>query len=213
MESRAITVGSKKNKKVLIKMIPGHFATNHSHINYYIDMTGVKCVSYMAKAAAHTLSKKYINSTQVDTIICMDGCEVIGAYLAQELSEGGINSLNNNNNISVVSPEYNTNGQMIFKDNLVSMIENKRVLLLIASATTGKTINKALECINYYGGNIAGISALFSATTQINGVEIDSVFGISDIADYKTYSQKDCPDCRAGKRIDAIVNSYGYSKF
>lgn len=39
MESREIMVKSKKNKKIEIGIIPGHFATNHSHINYYINMT------------------------------------------------------------------------------------------------------------------------------------------------------------------------------
>ncbi len=213
MESRAKSLKSKKNKNVVINVIPGHFATNHSHVNYYIDMTGVKCTNKMAVEAAHTLAKKYVNNVSIDTIVCMDGCEVVGAYLAQELTSSGINSMNKDASINIVTPEYNTNGQMIFRDNTSPMIWNKNVLLLIASATTGKTINKAMECINYYGGKIAQISALFSATKSINGVEIDSVFDTDDVSDYKTFPQKDCPDCAAGKRIDAIVNSFGYSKF
>ena len=48
MESRSIRIKSRKNKNISIKVIPGHFATNHSHINYYIDMTGIK---YHMKAA------------------------------------------------------------------------------------------------------------------------------------------------------------------
>lgn len=213
MESKAITIKSKNSRKVTLRMIPGHFATNHSHINYYIDITGIKCVSEMAQAAAVTLAGKYVNTHHIDTIICMDGCEVLGAYIAQELSSGGIRAINDSNSINVVSPEYNTNGQMIFMNNLEPMITNKNVLLLIASATTGKTINKALQCIQYYGGKTVGISAIFSAQNEIDGIEIDTIFNQTDIPDYKTFATKDCPDCIAGKRIDAIVNSYGYSKF
>ena len=34
MESRKQTISAKYNKKIQIGVIPGHFATNHSHINY-----------------------------------------------------------------------------------------------------------------------------------------------------------------------------------
>ena len=37
MEARAINIISKQDKNLKIKIIPGHFATSHSHINYYID--------------------------------------------------------------------------------------------------------------------------------------------------------------------------------
>ena len=41
MNSRAIDLRAKKNKRIGIKIIPGHFSTSHSHVNYYIDMTAV----------------------------------------------------------------------------------------------------------------------------------------------------------------------------
>ena len=30
-----------KNTHLPLKAVPGHFATNHAHINYYIDMTTI----------------------------------------------------------------------------------------------------------------------------------------------------------------------------
>ena len=39
METRILEIKSKSNSKIKIGVIPGHFATNHSHVNYYIDMT------------------------------------------------------------------------------------------------------------------------------------------------------------------------------
>ena len=42
METRLHEIISNSNKKIKIGVIPGHFATNHSHVNYYIDMTGIK---------------------------------------------------------------------------------------------------------------------------------------------------------------------------
>ena len=101
---------------------------------------------------------------------------------------------------------------MIFRDNLQPMIEGKHVLLLIASATTGKTIKKSLECIKYYGGSIAGISAIFSVATEVDGYPVHALFTEKDLPDYKTYPHDQCPMCQAGNRIEAIVNSYGYSE-
>ncbi|MGN0243664.1 MAG: phosphoribosyltransferase [Lachnospiraceae bacterium] len=212
MEQRFMKVHAKENKKVELKVMPGHFATNHSHINYYIDMTNIKYGTKMAKECARAMAKVYVNNTDIDTIICMDGCEVIGGYLAEELTKNGINSLNKEKNIYVVTPEFNNNGQMIFRDNVQPMVWNKNVLLLIASCTTGKTINRSLECIKYYSGNVVGIEAIFSAIDSKDGIDIKSVFSTKDIPDYQTYSFKDCPLCAEKRKIDAIVNSYGYSK-
>ena len=63
MESRAIKIKSPNNSKISIKVIPGHFATNHSHINYYIDMTSIKHRHAMAYEAAATMARKYENNT------------------------------------------------------------------------------------------------------------------------------------------------------
>ena len=71
------------------------------------------------------------NNTMVDTIICLNGCEVIGAYLAQELTKSGIMCMNAHDTIYITSPEQDINGQMIFRDNAKIMVEGKNVLILI----------------------------------------------------------------------------------
>ena len=43
---------SRKFPDVIMKIIPGHFVTPNSHINYYIDMTTMKTRQSEAKAAA-----------------------------------------------------------------------------------------------------------------------------------------------------------------
>lgn len=212
MERDAIKVYSRYNNSLSVKIIPGHFATNHSHINYYMDMTTLKTRQSMALAAAKSIVHEYVNSTVIDTIVCMDGTEVIGAYLAEELSAAGFMSMNSHKTIYVISPEMNSVGQLIFRDNLQPMIQNKHVLLLLATATTGRTIEQALECIKYYQGSVAGVSALFSAVDEINGHEIHSIFKTDDFPEYQTYTSTECPYCQAGEKLDAIVNSYGYMK-
>lgn len=212
MEMRTTKIHSNVNPNAIIRVIPGHFVTNHSHINTYVDMTIMKSRKSEAAAAASVLARKYTTSTYIDTIICMDGCEVIGAYLADELTASGIMSLNQHKTMYIVTPEMNPGGQLIFRDNMQFMIEGKHCLLLLASATTGRTVARALECIQYYGGMISGVSAIFSASDRVEGVEINHIFSAEDIGDYQTYEASKCPMCARGERIDAIVNSFGYSR-
>ena len=74
---------------------------------------------------------------------------------------------------------------MIFRDNLKPEIAGKNVLLLLASATTGKTVRNSIECIQYYGGILQGISSIFSAVDSIDGHRIDALFRADDIPNYE----------------------------
>ena len=210
MESRAMEIKSKNNSKIKIGIIPGHFATNHSHVNYYVDMTALKTHHIIAREAGRELSKAYVSSMDIDTIICLEGTEIIGAFLAEELSKSGL--INSGKDIAVITPETNANNQMIFRDNIQKDIFNKRVLLLISSVSTGKTINRSVECLQYYNGILAGVSAIFSAISEYNGIDINSIFTPGDINNYKTMSANECELCKSGQKVDAIINSFGYSK-
>lgn len=211
MESRTIKLYN-KNTTVPLKVVPGHFATIHSHVNYYVDMTTLKTRVSEAGAVASTLAGQYVANSIVDTILCLDGTQVIGALMAQELTRAGYGSINAHGTIYVVTPEYDSSNQMIFRDNLRPMIENKHVIVLMASVTTGITIRKSMNCISYYGGIPVGASAIFSAVDDVEGYPVHSIFHTEDLPDYQSCAVQDCPQCKAGQRIDALVNSYGYSK-
>ena len=203
---------SKLDPNVVLKVYEGHFATVHSHITKYFDFSTIKARRSEAMAAANILADKYVNTTIVDTILCMEGTEVIGAYLADRLTRNGIMSMNAHKTIYVVSPEMGTGVQMVFRDNNEFMIRGKNVVLLVASASTGGSIFQSTECVEYYGGHIAGVSAIFSAIPKVGNHEINSIFTAEDVPGYGTYKMKDCPYCRNKQKLDAIVNAYGYSK-
>ena len=74
---------------VPLRVARGHFATNHSHINYYIDITNQKTRLNEAQDSARQLVKNFINDTPVDTILCLDGTAVLGTCVAQELTRVG----------------------------------------------------------------------------------------------------------------------------
>lgn len=211
-ESRIVKYYARKDPNIAIKVIDGHFATSHSHVNKYLDMTTMKTRQNEAERIAVAMKDYYnVMGKPIDTIVCMDGCEVIGAFLASELTKAGVLSMNAHKTIYVVSPEFDSNGLMIFRDNLKHEIENRNVLLLLASASTGKTIRNSIECINYYGGMLQGISAIFSAVDSVDGHVIDALFRPEDIPGYETYSSHSCPMCQAKQKIEAIVNGFGYS--
>lgn len=201
-----------KKRNVFLRVSKGHFATNHSHINYYIDVTTQKTRLSEAQAVASELVSYYSNTTIVDTVLCLDGTQVIGTCLAEELTKGNFVSINAHQTVYVLTPEHTTGSQLIFREGLLSAIQGKHVLILAASVTTGYTAKSAIEAIQYYGGHIAGIASIFASVDECMGYPVHSVFETSDLEDYQSYPSHECPLCRAGKKIDALVNSFGYSK-
>lgn len=194
---------------VPLRIARGHFATNHSHINYYIDISSQKTRLSEAKDVAKQLAPHY-NNIPVDTILCLDGTAVIGTCLAEELV-GTRRSVNSNGAICVLEPEYNANSQIIFRDNAQPLIRNKHVLILMASVTTGFTAGRSIEAVGYYGGTVVGVTSLYSAVHEAAGMVVHSVYDVNDLPDYKSYDYRDCPFCKQGRRLDALVNSFGYS--
>ena len=201
----------RRRGNVPLRVAKGHFATNHSHINYYIDITYHKTRLSEAKASAYELVSHFINDTPVDTIICLDGTAVLGAFVAEELTKSGFRTINVHQTIYVLEPELSSSSQMIFRDNIQPMIRGKHVLILMASVTTGFTAKRAIEAIGYYGGHVAGVAAIYRAVDDILGYPVRSIYSVKDLPDYESYDYRDCPYCKQGKKLDALVNSYGYS--
>ena len=68
-----------------------------------------------------------------------------------------------------------------------------------------------VSTVNYYGGTVAGLSAIFATTHECMGYEVTSIFDPASLPDYASFDSRDCPLCKAGQHIDALVNSFGYS--
>lgn len=201
-----------KNKNLFLRVLKGHYATNHSHINYYIDVSMQKSRLSEAQAVANELSAYYKSSTLVDTILCLDGMEVVGTCLASALTADGFMSVNAHQTIYVVTPEHLNGSQLIFRDNLVSTIKGKNVLILAASVATGYTAGSAIEAIKYYGGTVSGICSIFATASEYMGYNVHSVFNPNDLEGYFSSPSHECPLCKQGQKIDGLVNSHGFSK-
>ena len=86
------------------------------------------------------------------------------------------------------------------------------VWLLMGIVSSGATLEVAMQSLKYYGAIISGAACIFSVPDAAAGVEIVAAFHPEDVPDYQFYAPHNCPLCKAGVRIDALVNSYGYSE-
>ena len=202
-----------KRKNLYLRVAKGHFASNHSHTNYYIDVAAQKSRLSEAKAVAQELCANYnYTSTIIDTILCLDGTEVIGTCLANELTKNSFANINSHQTIYVVTPEMTNGSQMMFRDNIVPMIKDKHVLILAVSVASGVTAQAAIEAVNYYGGNVTGVSAIFATSEKCGDYQVNSVFNPHDLDGYFNCPAHECPLCKAKKKIDALINCHGFSK-
>ena len=132
MEKRQMKFYSKDSNAAAIHALPGHFATSHSHINYYIDITSLKTRINEAKEVAKVLAGKFTSHIVVDTIVCMDGTEVIGAFLSEELEKRHIVTTRNlHKTIYVVCPEINANNQVMLGYNFNRRIRGNVLLVVV----------------------------------------------------------------------------------
>ncbi len=196
---------------VSLNVAKGHFATRNSHTNYFVDVTRQQSCVRDAEAVARQLAQRLNQNLMVDTILCMDGTRVIGTCLAQKLTQGGFRSINAGKEVYVLRENPGTNGKLIFRDNARFMLEGKNILLLLASVTTGGTVRKGIECVQYYQGNVAGIAAVYSHQKEIDGIPIVSLFDTNDLPGYASYLPEECPMCREKQELDAVVDKFGYS--
>ena len=201
-----VSVGS-----VSLRVAKGHFATRNSHTNYFIDVTEQRSCLREAEAVARQLAQRdLIRNTMVDTILCLDGTRVIGTCLAQELTQGGNRSINAGKEIYLLRENLSRDGKLIFRDNARFMLDGKNVLLLLASVTTGGTVRKGMRCVQYSKGNVAGITSIYSHVKEIDGMPVVSLFHTDDLPGYASYRPDECPLCKMGQPLDAVIDKYGY---
>ena len=94
MQTINITKLSTKRNDLFLRVATGHFATSNRHTNYYIDVVSQKTRINEAKAVAEEICSYYYTDTIVDTILCLDGTEVIGAFLADNLAKADFMNMN-----------------------------------------------------------------------------------------------------------------------
>jgi orotate phosphoribosyltransferase len=213
MDDTFFTVASQKNPRITVRVTPGHFATNSAHRSHYVDIFDLMSSASAARDAARELAVPYRVNTFVDAVVYMDGTGILAAFLADELLQAGMSVMNEGGEILLLTPMVSSDGRFIFHQNVREKIKNRNAVLLVASLSTGVTAGQMTECLSYYGCKLAGISAIFSAYSEINGMAVHSLFDCADIPGYHFYKPSECGMCREGIKVDAIISSEGYTRF
>lgn len=219
MENKDFAVSLSKNPVIEMNVIPGHFTTKHYHVTHYLDFINLKNNASIASDVAAEMVLPYLNTKLVDTIICIEGTDIIGAYMARELLKEGTSVINSGRDIHVLTPAININRKLVFQSNTEKLILNKNIVLLVSLMARGVTVNSVLECLSYYGGRVVGISTLFNTLPEnhdrgtrcmFNDIDIHSLFTDKDIPEYKISTPGECPKCEEGQGLYAIVTQDGY---
>ena len=210
MLMNCVTVSAKGNRKIRLNIYPGHYATSHAHVDNYFSMTEVRTDCAMAAEAADVLAS-YFRYSPVDTVISLEYTQIIGAFVAQNLSAPG-RDINSGADIHVVTPQVNSNNQLTFSSDMQPYVTGKNVLLLLSTVSTGRSLARAAECIRYYGGNLGGIASIFSAIGESGGMPVRSIFTSADLSSYNSYQSDQCPFCKNGRKLDGFITTAGYTE-
>jgi orotate phosphoribosyltransferase len=210
MLMNCVTVSAKGNRKIRLNIYPGHYATSHAHVDNYFSMTEVRTDCSMAAEAADVLAS-YFRYTPVDTVISLEYTQIIGAFVAQNLSSPG-RDINSGTDLHVVTPQVNSNNQLTFSSDMQPYVTGKNVLLLLSTVSTGRSLARAAECIRYYGGRLAGIASIFSAIGESGGMPVRSIFTSADLSSYNSYRSDECPFCKNGRKLDGFITTAGYTE-
>ena len=223
------------NPELKLEVYKGHFASDRFHSNYYIDLIPMKVQLAKAKLTAEAMADKYVHrvktgarkgigseyaalssdlamSTPIDTIICMDGCEALGAYVADKLSGYGVSTNNEFGTYNIVTPDFDDSGALLVTDDFQKMLKGKNILILLATAMQGKTLGRILSTVSEYGGHIIGISVIFSMVDSLDGYPVNAVFSREDIPDFELSNDKGCELCGKKVPVDGIITRYGLRK-
>lgn len=210
MINRIEKIYSPQDPGVALKVQQGHFATPHSHVTHYFDLTTLRTRVSEAQSAARILASQWDKSRPVDTIVCIDGMEVVGAFLAEQLLAASVPSMNAHETIYVTAPEKNGQGGFAFGESRIPLIRRKNVLILAGSITTGQTVRSCMDAVRCCEGIPEGICSVFSALRRVSETTVYTLFTAGQVADYRSSSGAECVQCMAGKKLDATVNGEGY---
>ena len=92
--------------------------------------------------------------------------------------------------------------RLIFEKNNVSLSDSE------LNAAAAMNYSDFLGFLRSYGI----VYTLDELKSEMDGFAVHSVFHAEDLPGYAAYSADDCPFCKKGIKLDAVVNGFGYSK-
>ena len=131
--------------------------------------------------------------------------------MASELTKAGYTNMNAHQTIYVVTPEHTTGSQLLFRENTAPMIAGGTYWCWRRPLPPASPCRGAVEAIRYYGGDPVGIASIFASVKECAGYPVASIFDPRP-SRLRNLRLPQLPVVQAGgKKIDALVNSFGYS--
>lgn len=164
----------------------GHFAYRSGrHSGALLDRDRLLADPQVASRMAYALAKQYFTA-KVETVAAPS---IWGAGLAQFIAY----FLDPKAKVVYATPL--PDGGKRVADNLLGLIQHKRVLLADNLIISGDTLTWFDREIEKHGGEVVGICTLWNGTHEKIGGH--TVFGLLN-ALYPSYEPEDCPICAAG---------------
>ena len=94
---------------------------------------------------------------------------------------------------------------------LLKQLKNRPEVETHLVMTKGAELTLRAEC-GLEPEALGAMATAWHAVDAIGALPVTSLFNPRDLPGYTTSDAAACPLCRAGQKLDAIVNSFGYSK-
>ena len=83
-----------------------------------------------------------------------------------------------------------------------------------AQGRVEEIVSGAIEAIRYYGGNTVGVCSIIANIEECGGLPVTAIFHTEHLwSDFISLPSHECPLCKTGVKLDAMVNTYGFSSF
>jgi orotate phosphoribosyltransferase len=178
-----------------------HFVgTSGKHMSIYVSKDSLLPHTAETFRITELLAQKH-KDLDVDVVAApVVGGVVLGNLVAYHLSR-----LQNKEILSVYA-EKTAEGPMVFKRGYDALVKGKKVLIIDDTVATGFSVNKMLDVVRDFGGQIVAMGVLVNRVPeQINTETLGVPFSWLCEIPAETFEEKDCPLCKAGVPVNVKV--------
>ncbi len=163
-------------------IVEGHFVMPSGfHSQTYIQTSLLLQHPHLAQKIARALSDKFIKKT--DVVLALTPSDSV---LAQEVARV--------RNVRAIFASKGENGEMILKHNF-SIKPGEKVLIVDDVAVSGRKINRAIELVDRFGGDVVGVGVIVDRSMGYLPLSVP----LRSLLSYpmQTFSAVQCPLCAA----------------
>src|SRR3989344_1211428 len=196
------------NKEVLDILKKTNAVVSNSH---FVGTSGRHMSVYVNKDNLLPHTKETFRITQLlaeahkDIDADVVAAPVIGGVILGNLVAYHLSLLKNKEIFSVYA-EKTDEGPMIFKRGYENLIKDKKVLIIDDTVATGFSVNKMLDVVRHFKGNIAAMGVIVNRVPEeINSKTLGIPFSWLCEIPAETFDEKDCPLCKRGVPINTKI--------